>query len=121
MAKQVKKKRKPQIKINTFCRFTAAGVTEIDYPSSLSTPPHPLQRNYQFDFLRKQHPLFLYFTKLVEQYSKILLPAYNTIPNLRHDIENPAKVRGQVIVHPSDFTPTDPTGLYSDGPHWTKV
>ncbi|MBE8189518.1 MAG: 30S ribosomal protein S18 [Candidatus Thioglobus sp.] len=31
MAKQVKKKRKPQIKINTFCRFTAAGVTEIDY------------------------------------------------------------------------------------------
>ena len=31
MAKQQKRKRKPQIKINTFCRFTAAGVTEIDY------------------------------------------------------------------------------------------
>ena len=29
------------------------------------------QRNYQFDFLRKQHPLFAYFTKLVEQYSKV--------------------------------------------------
>ena len=30
MAKQVKRKR-PQIKINNFCRFTAAGVKEIDY------------------------------------------------------------------------------------------
>ncbi|MDC0446644.1 30S ribosomal protein S18 [Gammaproteobacteria bacterium] len=30
MAKQVKRK-KPQIKINHFCRFTAAGVKEIDY------------------------------------------------------------------------------------------
>ncbi len=31
MAKQIKRKRRPQIKINTFCRFTAAGVTKIDY------------------------------------------------------------------------------------------
>ena len=30
MAKQVKRK-KPQIKSNNFCRFTAAGVKEIDY------------------------------------------------------------------------------------------
>jgi len=29
------------------------------------------QRSYQFDFLRKHHPLFSYFTKLVEQYSKV--------------------------------------------------
>ncbi len=31
MAKQQKRKRRPQIKINSFCRFTAAGVTKIDY------------------------------------------------------------------------------------------
>lgn len=31
MAKQQKRKRRPQIKISTYCRFTAAGVTEIDY------------------------------------------------------------------------------------------
>jgi small subunit ribosomal protein S18 len=31
MAKQMKKKRRPQIKVNTFCRFTAAGVSKIDY------------------------------------------------------------------------------------------
>lgn len=31
MAKQMKRKRRPQVKINTFCRFTAAGVKEIDY------------------------------------------------------------------------------------------
>ena len=29
------------------------------------------QRNYQFDFLRPQHSLFNYFTKLVEQYTKV--------------------------------------------------
>ena len=31
MAKQQKRKRRPQIKVNSFCRFTAAGVTKIDY------------------------------------------------------------------------------------------
>ena len=31
MAKQVKKRRKFQIPINRFCRFTKAGVKEIDY------------------------------------------------------------------------------------------
>ncbi len=31
MAKQQKRKRRPQIKVNTFCRFTAAGVEKIDY------------------------------------------------------------------------------------------
>lgn len=31
------------------------------------------QRNYQFDFLRPQHSLFNYFTKLVEQYTKVNL------------------------------------------------
>lgn len=30
------------------------------------------QRNYQFDFLRPQHSLFNYFTKLVEQYTKVI-------------------------------------------------
>lgn len=29
------------------------------------------QRNFQFDFLRPQHSLFNYFTKLVEQYTKV--------------------------------------------------
>ncbi len=29
------------------------------------------QRNYQFDFLKPQHSNFPYFTKLVEQYTKV--------------------------------------------------
>lgn len=33
------------------------------------------QRNYQFDFLRPQHGMFTYFTQLIEQYSKILMPS----------------------------------------------
>lgn len=28
-------------------------------------------KSYQFDFLRPQHSLFGYFTKLVEQYTKV--------------------------------------------------
>lgn len=28
-------------------------------------------RNYQFDFLRPQHSLFQYFTRLLEQYTKV--------------------------------------------------
>ena len=31
-------------------------------------------RNFQFDFLRPNHSLFPFFTKLVEQYSKIFNP-----------------------------------------------
>ena len=36
------------------------------------------QRNYQFDFLRPQHSLFNYFTKLVEQYTKVSLEHIQT-------------------------------------------
>ncbi|GAA5956960.1 hypothetical protein JCM3765_006652 [Sporobolomyces pararoseus] len=32
-------------------------------------------RNYQFDFLRPSHSLFGYFNRLVEQYTKILMPS----------------------------------------------
>ncbi|KZT28566.1 hypothetical protein NEOLEDRAFT_1175869 [Neolentinus lepideus HHB14362 ss-1] len=32
-------------------------------------------RNYQFDFLRPTHSLFVYFNRLVEQYTKILYPS----------------------------------------------
>lgn len=31
------------------------------------------QRNFQFDFLRPQHSLFQYFTKLLEQYTKVYI------------------------------------------------
>ncbi|CAO3610739.1 unnamed protein product [Cunninghamella blakesleeana] len=32
-------------------------------------------RNFQFDFLRPSHSLFPYFTELIKQYSKVLVPA----------------------------------------------
>lgn len=40
------------------------------------------QRNYQFDFLRPQHGLFNYFTQLIEQYTKILMPSKNLLNNI---------------------------------------
>lgn len=41
------------------------------------------QRNYQFDFLRPQHSLFQYFTKLLEQYTKILIPPKDLMSKLK--------------------------------------
>lgn len=54
------------------------------------------QRNYQFDFLRPQHSLFNYFTKLVEQYTKILIPPKGLINKLKKEAENAKEVMDQV-------------------------
>ncbi|KAK3565271.1 hypothetical protein QTP86_004275 [Hemibagrus guttatus] len=54
------------------------------------------QRNYQFDFLRPQHSLFNYFTKLVEQYTKILIPPKGLLHKLKREAENPREVLDQV-------------------------
>ncbi|KAG4301457.1 hypothetical protein PCANB_002218 [Pneumocystis canis] len=45
-------------------------------------------RNFQFDFLRPNHSLFQYFTKLVKQYTRILIPPKNTNKILERNIEN---------------------------------
>lgn len=39
-------------------------------------------RNYQFEFLRPTHTLFGYFNRLVEQYTKVLLPPKETLDKL---------------------------------------
>ncbi|CAH1787515.1 unnamed protein product [Owenia fusiformis] len=54
------------------------------------------QRNYQFDFLRPQHSLFNYFTKLVEQYTKVLIPPKDLLNKLRKDAEASKPVLEQV-------------------------
>ncbi|XP_030592957.1 splicing factor 3A subunit 1 [Archocentrus centrarchus] len=54
------------------------------------------QRNYQFDFLRPQHSLFNYFTKLVEQYTKILIPPKGLLAKLKREADNPKEVMDQV-------------------------
>ena len=46
------------------------------------------QRNPMFDFLKPQHSHFSYFTKLVEQYTKILLPPRDLLDKLRRDVGN---------------------------------
>ncbi|KAL7013079.1 hypothetical protein ACKWTF_015180 [Chironomus riparius] len=46
------------------------------------------QRNFQFDFLRPQHSLFQYFTKLLEQYTKILIPPKDLLPKLKTELDS---------------------------------
>ena len=52
-------------KFNKFLQYCCFICTDLFYHCLFS------QRNYQFDFLRPQHSLFNYFTKLVEQYTKV--------------------------------------------------
>lgn len=43
------------------------------------------QRNFQFDFLRPQHSLFQYFTKLLEQYTKVMMPPKDLLKQLKDE------------------------------------
>lgn len=54
------------------------------------------QRNYQFDFLRPQHSLFNYFMKLLEQYTKILVPGKDLMAKLKRESEDPKVILDQV-------------------------
>lgn len=53
-------------------------------------------RNPQFDFLKPAHGLFNYFTKLVEQYTKILIPSKESLNKITQDIDNQFKVLDEV-------------------------
>ncbi|ORY03634.1 hypothetical protein K493DRAFT_254090 [Basidiobolus meristosporus CBS 931.73] len=55
------------------------------------------QRNYQFDFLRPNHSLFNYFTKLVEQYTRVLLPPKDLNSRLKENAENKYQVIDRVM------------------------
>ncbi|CAG8440518.1 3456_t:CDS:10 [Ambispora gerdemannii] len=55
------------------------------------------QRNYQFDFLRPNHSLFNYFTKLVEQYTKVLIPPKNLNAKLKSNTENKYQILNRVM------------------------
>lgn len=57
------------------------------------------QRNYQFDFLRPQHSLFQYFTKLLEQYTKILIPPKDLMERLRTESSMGKHSTGLVLEH----------------------
>ena len=48
-------------------------------------------RNYQFDFLRPTHSLFGYFNRLVEQYSKVLLPSKEMLAQLKERTQEGAR------------------------------
>jgi len=61
------------------------------------------QRNYQFDFLRPQHSLFQYFTKLLEQYTKVLIPPKDIVKKLEFEekktVLDSVKYRANWIKH----------------------
>mmetsp|Transcript_7150 Transcript_7150/g.10551 ORF Transcript_7150/g.10551 Transcript_7150/m.10551 type:complete len:515 (+) Transcript_7150:824-2368(+) len=49
-------------------------------------------KNPQFDFLKPNHPLFSYFTNLVEAYSKCLLPKLEDVKFLQQNVTEREKV-----------------------------
>ncbi len=55
------------------------------------------QRNALFDFLKPQHSHFNYFTRLVEQYTKILLPQKDFEAKLRKELKNPQQVMKDIL------------------------
>ncbi|XP_014252528.1 splicing factor 3A subunit 1 [Cimex lectularius] len=54
------------------------------------------QKNYQFDFLRPQHSLFQYFTKLLMQYTKVLIPPKDMMLKLKEECVSVTGVLDQV-------------------------
>ncbi|OLL21755.1 Pre-mRNA-splicing factor sap114 [Neolecta irregularis DAH-3] len=58
-------------------------------------------RNYQFDFLRPNHSLYTFFTKLVEQYTKVLIPPKDMESKLKKNVENKLSVLDRVKVRVS--------------------
>ncbi|XP_066995225.1 splicing factor 3A subunit 1 [Anabrus simplex] len=54
------------------------------------------QRNFQFDFLRPQHSLFQYFTKLLEQYTKVLIPPKDLMWRLKEECSSMNTILEQV-------------------------
>lgn len=57
------------------------------------------QRNFQFDFLRPQHSLFQYFTKLLEQYTKILIPPKDLQGKLRLEADHGRDGTNNILEH----------------------
>lgn len=55
------------------------------------------QKNFQFDFLRPQHSLFQYFTKLLEQYTKVLIPPKDLMTRLKDESINMDIVMEKVL------------------------
>ena len=55
------------------------------------------QKNYQFDFLRPNHSVFPYFTKLVDQFTKVLLPPKETMASLKDNFQNQPAVLKRIM------------------------
>ena len=62
----------------------------------LTTLMYKEQRNNQFDFLRPQHSLFQYFTRLLEQYTKVLIPPKDLMKRLQDESNSPQAIMKQV-------------------------
>ncbi|KAI9021180.1 Pre-mRNA splicing factor PRP21 like protein-domain-containing protein [Hyaloraphidium curvatum] len=54
-------------------------------------------RNSQFDFLRPNHSLFPYFTKMVEQYTKVLIPGKEQTAKLEDNSADVFKIMERVM------------------------
>lgn len=54
-------------------------------------------RNFQFDFLHPNHSLFPFYTKLVEQFTKILLPSKKRLQVIRENKESKFVILDRIL------------------------
>ncbi|KAJ3258490.1 splicing factor 3a, subunit 1 [Boothiomyces macroporosus] len=55
------------------------------------------QKNFQFDFLRPSHSLYPYFTRLVDQYSRVLIPPPHIFPLLELNSSNRQQIIDRIM------------------------
>lgn len=79
------------------------------------------QRNYQFDFLRPQHSLFNYFTKLVEQYTKVSLTHWSPDITVILCVGGDAKLRLDFVVPNVDSDPSQRPSDQAEERSWEST
>ncbi|KAJ3319048.1 splicing factor 3a, subunit 1 [Boothiomyces sp. JEL0866] len=55
------------------------------------------QKNFQFDFMRPSHSLYPYFTRLVDQYSRVLIPPPHIFPLLELNSTNRQQIIDRIM------------------------
>jgi splicing factor 3A subunit 1 len=80
-----------QLELDTI-KLTAQFVAKNQSKHFLQKLTQQEARNPRFDFLKPTHQNFAYFTTLIEQYSRVLLPRSDMLQRYRQFAEDPISI-----------------------------